>query len=95
MLLAEAWVHYFCLCVRFFLILPFPSSFIFIFVFSTQLQVSEICHLPDSNHRSLLLDATALPTEPQPLPKATVLPLSVCTITVVMRSILTLRRNGT
>ena len=37
---------------------PFPSPFVFIFAFS----------MLDSNRRPLALEATALPTEPQPLP---------------------------
>ena len=49
----------------------FPDSFFFIFVFSNQfiqLIVNRICRWPDSNHRSLVLEVTALPTEPQTLP---------------------------
>ena len=50
----------------------FLPSFFFIFVFSTQLTVNKcsikVCRCLDSNRASLLSEATALPTEPQPLP---------------------------
>ena len=42
--------------------------FFFIFVFSIQLMVNKVCRCLDSNHRSLVLEATALPTAPPPLP---------------------------
>ena len=41
--------------------------FFFIFVFSMQLMVNKICRWPDSNLRSLVLEATACSTEPLPL----------------------------
>ena len=52
--------------------LPASFSFSFIFVFS-QLTVKifniKFCWWLDLNHRPLVLEATALSTEPQPLPK--------------------------
>ena len=42
--------------------------FFFIFVFSIQLLENKICRCLDSNYRSLVLEVTTLPTEPQPLP---------------------------
>ena len=45
---------------------PFPASFFFIIVFSIQLTVNK-CSI-DENRRPLVLEATALPTELQPLP---------------------------
>ena len=51
---------------------PIPASFFFIFVFSVQLIVKswlKFCRWLDSNSGPLVLEATALPTEPQPLPK--------------------------
>ena len=50
---------------------PFPASFFFIFVFSIQLTVIcsiKFCRWLDSNCGTLGSEATALPTEPQPLP---------------------------
>ena len=55
---------------------PFPASFFFIFVFSIQLTLdskqmfNKFCWWLDSNRGPLALQATALPTEPQPLPFA-------------------------
>ena len=46
---------------------PFPASFFFIFVYSIQLTVNK-CSIVDLNHGPLLMEVTALPTEPQPLP---------------------------
>ena len=46
----------------------FPGLFFFIFVFSIQLIVNKKCRWLDSNCGSLVSEATALPTEPQPLP---------------------------
>ena len=54
---------------------PFPAS-LFIFVFSIQLIINKLtnkcsikfCQWLESNHGPLILQATALPTEPQPLP---------------------------
>ena len=43
----------------------YPGLFFFIFVFPIQLIILKWL---DSNHRSLVSEATALPTEPQPLP---------------------------
>ena len=49
--------------------LPLPASFLFIFdIDSLQLIVNINCGWLDSNCRSLALEATALSTEPQPLP---------------------------
>ena len=50
--------------------LQLSRQFLFIFVFSIQLTVSKykICQWLDSNRGPLVLEATALPTEPQPLP---------------------------
>ena len=45
-----------------------PGLFFFIFVFSIKLTVN-FCRWLDSNRRPLELEATALSTEPQPLPK--------------------------
>ena len=48
-----------------------PSLFFFIFVFSIQLTVNiqyTFCPWLDSNSGPLESEATALPTEPQPLP---------------------------
>ena len=49
-----------------FLIGSFPASFIFIFVYSElflmQLKENKICQRLDSNRRSLLLEATTIPT---------------------------------
>ena len=46
---------------------------LFMLVFSTQTKVqffaNKICHCQDSNHGSLVMEATALPTKPQTLPK--------------------------
>ena len=56
----------------FFLKWAIPSLFFFIFVFSVQLTVNNVQYKfgrwLDSNHGPLVLEATALPTEPQPLP---------------------------
>ena len=41
---------------------------LFIFVFLIQLIVNKICWWLDSNRGSLVSEATALPTDPQPLP---------------------------
>ena len=53
----------------------FPASFFFIFVFSIQLTVINVqykfCGWLDSNRIPLVSEATALPTEPQPLPTKT------------------------
>ena len=50
----------------------FPASFFFIFVFSIQLTVKmfnlNFCRSRDSNRGPLDSEATALPTEPRPLP---------------------------
>ena len=46
---------------------PFPASFVY--VISIQLIVNTICLWLDSNCGSLVLEATALPMEPQPLPE--------------------------
>ena len=52
---------------------PFPASFFFIFVFSTELfntvYRNKICRWLDSNRGSLVSEATALPIEPQSLSK--------------------------
>ena len=49
-----------------------PGLFLFIFVFLIQLTVKmfhiKVCQCQDSNHGTLVSEATALPTEPQPLP---------------------------
>ena len=51
---------------------PFPSSFSLYFrsfnVSLIQLIVNQICQCLDSNHGSLVVEGTALPAEPQPLP---------------------------
>ena len=50
---------------------PFSPSFFFIFVFSIQLTVNvqnKFCQWLDSNRGPLELEATTLPTNPQPLP---------------------------
>ena len=51
---------------------PFPASFLFIFVFSVQLIINKcsikFCRWLEANRGPLVLKATALPTEPQPLP---------------------------
>ena len=65
------WINFF------FLNGPFPASFFFIFcLYNTQLTVYNNCSLLlnfcrwlDSNRGPLELEGTALPTEPQPLPK--------------------------
>ena len=44
-----------------------PGLFFFIFVFSIQSIVNKICRSLDSNRGSLVLEVTALPTEPQPV----------------------------
>ena len=61
----ERWNH------KVFLNGPFIASFSFIFVFfNTKNKCSiKICRCLDSNCRPLVTEATALPTEPQPLPK--------------------------
>ena len=50
-----------------------PGLFFFIFVFSTQWTVNKclvkVCQCLDLNCGSLVSEATALPTEPQPLPQ--------------------------
>ena len=48
--------------------LKFPCLFFCIFVFSIQLSVIKVWQWLDSNRGLLTLEATALPTEPQPLP---------------------------
>ena len=52
---------------------PFPASFLFIFVFSIQLIINKcsikFCRWLESNRGPLVSKASALPTEPQPLPK--------------------------
>ena len=53
--------------------MSFLASFLFIFVFSTKLSNTvdaskKMFRLLDSNHGSLVSEATALPTAPQPLP---------------------------
>ena len=46
-----------------------PGIFFFIFVFSKQLTVNNVKYTRrDSNRGPLVLEVTALPTEPQPLP---------------------------
>ena len=59
---------------------PFPASFFFIFVspeqFIIQLIVNRICPCMDSNRGSLVPEAIALRTEPQPLPKLSCVSLS-------------------
>ena len=47
---------------------PFPTSFSFIFVFSTNRIINKNCHWLDSNYRSLGLEATAPTAVPQQLP---------------------------
>ena len=63
----------FCYCFFLKKIRPFPASFYFIFVFSIQLIINKcsikFCWWLESNRGSLVSKATALPTEPQPLPK--------------------------
>ena len=53
---------------------PFPASFSlfssFQHIFKIQLIVNKICQILDLNPGFLVSDAAALPTEPQPLPKA-------------------------
>ena len=53
-----------------------PGLFFFIFVFSIQLTVNNVqyncCRRQDLNRGSLVSEATAQPTEPQPLPCCTV-----------------------
>ena len=44
------------------------AYFFFIFVFLIQLKVNKICQWQNLKCRSLVLEATALPTAPQPLP---------------------------
>ena len=46
-----------------FLKIGFPGLYFFICVFSIQLTVDEICQWLDSNRGSVVLEATALPTE--------------------------------
>ena len=60
----------FILVTNLFLIGPFPASFWFSFVLSKHLTVSifKIYRLLDLNHEPPLSEATALPTELQPLP---------------------------
>ena len=47
---------------------PFPASFSFFSSFPMYNWLIKICQCLDSNCRSLVLERTALPTEPQPLP---------------------------
>ena len=47
---------------------PFTPSFSFISVFSIQLTCNKVCCCLDLNHRPVVLEATALPSEPQHLP---------------------------
>ena len=47
---------------------PFPVSFFFIFVVCIVRLVGKICQPMEANHGSLVSEATALPTEPQPVP---------------------------
>ena len=47
---------------------PFLASF-FIFVFSIQQMFNKFCRWLDLNSGPLVSETTALPTEPQPLPK--------------------------
>ena len=47
---------------------PFTPSFSFISVFSIQLTCNKVCCCLDLNHRPVVFEATALPTEPQHLP---------------------------
>ena len=54
-----------------------PGLFFFIFVFSKQLIVNKICRWLDLNHRSLVSEVNALPTEPQPLPNFMIFYMSV------------------
>ena len=58
--------------------------FFFIFVFSIQLTVKivqyQFCRWLDSNRGPLMLQATALPTEPQPLPGRKFLDSNLATI---------------
>ena len=67
-------VVYFTLKLYFFFFKsgPFPASFLFIFVFSVQLIINKcsikFCRWLEANRGPLVLKATALPTEPQPLP---------------------------
>ena len=53
----------------YFLFRPLPTSFFFVFVFSTASQYinHKNCRWLDLNQGPLEIDATALPTEPQPL----------------------------
>ena len=46
-----------------------PGLYFFIFVFSIQLTINKWSMQLDSNHGPLISEATALPTEPQPLPQ--------------------------
>ena len=45
-----------------------PASFPSILSLQKELIVNKICRWVDSNHWSLVLETTAIPTEPQPLP---------------------------
>ena len=47
---------------------PFTPSFSFISVFSIQLTCNKVCCCLDLNHRPVVFEATALPTEPQHFP---------------------------
>ena len=71
-----------CFCWRHFSVLskkfgPFQASFFLYFVFSTVNRKYVHCKILrwlDSNRGPLVLEATALPTEPQPLPNFCILP---------------------
>ena len=59
----------------YFLVKTFPESFLlFVSAFSIQLKIDQSYQWLNSNRGSLLSEATALPTEPQPLPKPQPLP---------------------
>ena len=52
---------------------PFPASYLYFHLFNTvdnkQMFYIKVCRWLDSNRGPLVSDVTALPTEPQPLPK--------------------------
>ena len=63
-----------CSCLPNFKNGPFPATFSSIFVFSIQLTVNKcsiykFCRWLDSSHGAVELEVTALPTDPQPLPR--------------------------
>ena len=62
---------------------PFPASYLYIYfrlfdIVDSKQMFNKICRWLDSNHGPLVSEATALPTEPQPLPDI----LIVCSVQI-------------